>query len=64
MGITAALQIVELLNAAAPGVASLIMMIRHDNGTVSVVALLDEADSQFGANIKQAQDWLAAHPKA
>lgn len=63
MGIESAIKIVELLNAAAPGVAELIIMIRRPNGTLSVVALLDEADARFAENIKQAQDWLKANPK-
>lgn len=58
-----AIAIVNLFNAASPGIASLIAMIRKKDGTVSVVVMLDEADAQFAANIKQAQDWLAAHPK-
>lgn len=58
-----ALAIVQLLNTAAPGIASLILMIKKTDGTISVVALLDEADAQFNANIQQAKDWLAAHPK-
>src|ERR1043166_7923482 len=58
-----ALMIVQLLNAATPGIAQLIMLIRYTNGIISVVTLLDQADPQFDANIKQAQTWLAAHPK-
>jgi hypothetical protein len=58
-----ALAIVSLINAATPGIASLIMLIKRNDGSVSVITLLDEADSQFDANIKQASDWLAAHPK-
>jgi len=57
-----ALQLVGLLNASAPVIASLLMMIKRPDGTISVVALLDEADSQFQENIDQAQAWLAAHP--
>lgn len=58
-----AIALVNVFNATAPGIASLIAMIRRKDGTVSVVVMLDEADAQFNANIKQAQDWLAAHPK-
>jgi hypothetical protein len=58
-----AIQIMTLLNAAAPGIAQLILLIKRNDGTVSVVALLDEADKQFDANIAQASDWLKAHPK-
>lgn len=56
-----AIALVNLFNVATPGIAQLIVMIRNTNGTISVVALLDEADTKFAANIKQAQDWLAAH---
>jgi hypothetical protein len=58
-----ALAIITLLNTASPGLASLIMLIKRNDGSVSVVTLLDEADGQFDANIKQAGDWLKAHPK-
>lgn len=58
-----AIAIVNLFNAATPGIASLITMIKKKDGTVSVVVMLDEADAQFAANIKQAQDWLANHKK-
>jgi len=58
-----AIKLLALFNATAPNVAELILLIRRKDGTVSIVTVLDEADSQFAANIKQAQDWLAAHPK-
>jgi len=58
-----ALALVNLLNVAAPGIASLILLIRRKDGTISVAALLDEADAQFDANIQQAADWFKAHPK-
>ncbi len=54
-----ALQIVNLFNTAAPGIASLIMIIRRTDGTVTVAALLDEADASFSSNISAAQKWLA-----
>lgn len=57
-----ALALVSLLNAATPGIASLIVLIRKKDGSISIVSLLDEADSKFDANIKQASDWLKAHP--
>jgi hypothetical protein len=56
-----ALSIVNLLNAVVPGIASLILLIRKKDGTVSVAAMLDEADAKFAANIQQASDWLNAH---
>lgn len=58
-----ALAIVQLLNAAAPGIAQLMIMIRRKDGTISVMSLLDEADAQFDKNIGQAAAWLSAHPK-
>jgi len=58
-----ALELIAIFNAATPGIAELILLIRQQDGTLSVVALLDAADAQFAANIKQAQDWLAAHPQ-
>ena len=58
-----ALLIVQLLNAAVPGIAQLILLIRNKDGTISVGTLLDQADAQFDANVKQAADWIAAHPQ-
>jgi len=58
-----ALQIMTLLNAAAPGIAQLVMLIKRKDGTISVVAMCDEADAGFDANIKQVSDWMKAHPK-
>lgn len=57
-----ALAIVQLLNLAAPGIAQVILLIKRKDGTLAVMPLLDEAESQFDANIKQAADWLKAHP--
>jgi len=56
-----AIAVVELLNAAAPGIASLIVLIRHKDNSLSVLQVLDEADAKFSANLKEATDWLAAH---
>lgn len=53
-----ALKIVQLLNAVTPGIAQLIIMIRNNDGTISVVTLLDEADAKFKDNIQKAKDWL------
>lgn len=58
-----ALVLVQLFNAAAPGLAELILLIRKKDGTISVVSMLDEADAQFDANITQASEWLKAHKK-
>ena len=56
-----ALAIIQLLNVAAPGIASLVLLIKKTDGTIGVVQLLDEADAKFSDNIKQASDWLKAH---
>ncbi len=61
MGLAALLQ---LFNAAAPTIGSLILLIRHKDGTLSATAILDETDAQFAANQKQITDWLAQHPGA
>jgi hypothetical protein len=58
-----ALALVTMLNAATPGIVQLIMMIRKNDGTVSVVAMLDEADKQFAENMNMALEWLKAHGK-
>lgn len=59
-----AIQIVNLLNAAIPGIASMIQMIKNQDGTVSLTVTLDQADQQFDANLHQVTDWFKAHPDA
>lgn len=56
-----ALAIVQLMNAATPGIAQLILLIKKKDGTVTVAAMLDEADAAFDKNIQQAKQWLAEH---
>jgi len=58
-----AIAIATLINAVTPGVAQIILMIKKTDGTIGIVPMLNEADTNFKANIKQVQDWLAAHPK-
>ena len=58
--IDTALNIVNLINASVPGVAQLILLIRNSDGTVSIGAILDQADAQFDANIKQIEEWMKA----
>jgi hypothetical protein len=58
-----ALGIVQLLNAAAPGIAQLVVMIKGTDGKITVAALLDQADAQFDKNLSQAAEWLKAHGK-
>ncbi len=57
-------EIFTLLNAAIPGIESLYMLVKKKDGTVGVITMLDEADSQFTENVKQAEKWLAEHPKS
>jgi hypothetical protein len=57
-----AIQIVNLLNAVVPGIASTIQMIKNQDGTVSLTVTLDQADQQFDANLQQVTDWFKAHP--
>jgi hypothetical protein len=56
-----ALAIVNLFNATSPGIASLILLIRNRDGSITVAQMLDQADSMFDANIKEASDWFKAH---
>ena len=58
-----ALQIANLLNTAAPGVANLLLLIKRPNGTVTVVSVLDEADATFQADLDQAKAWFASKGK-
>jgi len=59
-----ALALLQLFNVAAPGIAELVIMIRKKDGTIAIIPMLDEADKKFDSNIKQAIEWLQAHPKA
>lgn len=59
-----ALEIVNLLNTAAPGVASLILLIKNKDGSITVAQILDQADQKFDSNIKEASDWIKTHPQA
>ena len=59
-----AIQIVNLLNAAIPGIASAIQMIKNQDGTVILTVTFDQADQQFDANLQQVTDWFKAHPDA
>ncbi len=55
-GLKKAIDIINLLNTAAPGIASLILSIRHNDGTEETVDLLSEADSQYLKNLKEIAD--------
>jgi hypothetical protein len=55
--------ILSIINIAEPGVAQLITMIRHKDGTQTAVFYLDEADTNFSANQKQIADWFASKGK-
>lgn len=67
-----ALAILQLLNAAAPGIAQLIISIRAKTGGVTTVevapdggvivrAQLDENDTTFQADVQQAAEWFKTH---
>jgi hypothetical protein len=58
-----ALAIVNLLNAAPPGTANLILLIRNKDGSITAAQMLDQADSKFDANIKEASVWFKTHPQ-
>lgn len=59
-----AINIINLFNQAVPGIASLVLLIRNADGTLSVPVILDQADAKFNDNLKQAADWLKAHAVA
>ena len=56
-----ALAIVNLFNAAAPGIANLILLIGNKDGSITVARMLDQADSTFDTSIKEASDWFKTH---
>lgn len=58
-----AIQLANLLNATIPGIAGIVTLVRRKDGTISILALLDEADAAFDKNIAQINEWKAAHPK-
>ena len=57
------LGIIQAANALAPDIAHLIVVVKHTNGSVSVITSLSEADATFAANMKQVNDFLAAQGK-
>jgi hypothetical protein len=38
-------------------------VIRNKDGSITVAQILDQADSKFDANIKEASDWFKTHPQ-
>ena len=58
-----AIAIVNLINASAPGVASLILAVRGKNGKISIIQVLDETDEDFKETIESALEWKANHPE-
>jgi hypothetical protein len=64
--INIAMAIIQLINAAQPGIAQIILRLKKSDGT-TVDIPLDEAFQQiadkFEANSKQIDDWLLANPK-
>lgn len=63
MNIALVLQLVSLFNAVVPGIASLIVVIRKTDGTISIATFLDEADAKFAVNITEVATYLKAHPQ-
>lgn len=61
MNLQTILSIMNLLNAATPGIASLILAIKNQDNTVSFLVTLDAADAQFSANLTEAQKWIDSH---
>lgn len=61
MNLAAIISIISLFNAAEPGIASLILLIRNKDGSISAPVILDQADAKFNDNLKQATDWLKTH---
>lgn len=59
--VDAAIAAMNTFNAVAPGIANLILMIRHPDGTISVATVLDKASDTFAQDVKTAEDWLASH---
>jgi hypothetical protein len=57
------LAILQLINAATPIATNLILAVKHKDGSITTVVLLDEADAKFSQNMAEAQAWLAAHAK-
>jgi hypothetical protein len=47
------LKIIDLVNDSAPGIAGLIMSIKHSDGTETTVDLLNAADEQARANLAE-----------
>lgn len=51
-----AIDVINLINNTAPSIASLILTIRHNDGTEETVDLLNAADSQYIKNLKQIEE--------
>lgn len=57
--------ILQLITAAIPGIANVIVAIKDANGNVNTIAVsLSQADAGFDKTIADAQAWLASHPAA
>ena len=57
------IKLAKVFNAAAPGVASVIAIIRSTDGKVHVMPLLDSAAEKFDDTVAEARRWLEDHPK-
>ena len=60
-GIALALAIAQIFNQVTPGIAEIILLVKKQDGSIAVMPMLDQADSAFDANLKQASEWLKAH---
>lgn len=56
-------QIAGVFNSAAPGIASVIAIIRGTDGKITVMPILDSAEEGFEATILKAKQWQKDHPK-
>lgn len=55
-----ALDVVNMFNASAPGIASLVLLIKRKDG-ITVMPILSEADEKFEVIMDRAAQWLTDH---
>jgi hypothetical protein len=56
------LAILSLVNAAIPAVTNLVLLIKNDTGSVTMI--VSSAETATAADIANMQAWLAAHHAA
>lgn len=59
----ASVKVAEIFNVAAPGIASVIAIIRSTDGKVHVVPILNSAAETFDETIDMARAWKDDHPE-